>query len=190
MEFLRKRVRRLMTITNMAVPPVGIPAESGVMRRHFVLCDARAVAAALAIAVASLGCNLLGSEVGESDIALAIEVAQAHYSVQADSIISVRLLNEGDHPVYTRVSLPYVVLERRIGNEWEELPLWYGWLAVVLPLVEVMPGDSLVNTLRVGDEVFPGFGTYRFRYQLFLDRDFERPLSVARRISTTFVLGE
>ena len=150
-----------------------------------------AVGAALGVSLTVLGCNLLESEVDESDIRLHIEVARPYYSVQADSLIRVRLLNEGRHPVYTRTSLPYVVLERWVEGQWEELPLWYGWLALVpLPVWDVAPGDSVINMVTVGDEVFRSFGRYRFRYQLFLDRNLQRPMSLAGRVSTEFIIGE
>jgi hypothetical protein len=139
--------------------------------------------AALAALLALSGC----SPTLPAGLDLGFEVPGG-FSISAGEPGRLALHNQGSAAVHLPMGM-YVSRERWDGSSWVSLGSWF-IVDGIGPSLRVAPGESLENQIHPLYFQEAGPGLYRFRYEIFSDRELRRPLPPGRRVSASFEVGE
>jgi hypothetical protein len=123
-------------------------------------------------------------------IDLDIRTDKTAYVINADTAVSVALVNRGTQPAFLVVPSFFVHLQIRRAGDWEDLPPWYAILAVAGRWRAVTQADTVRTLVHLNDitvpAIIPGSGTYRFRYTVYADSTTRSLLPVSDCVSNTF----
>lgn len=107
-----------------------------------------------------------------------------------DQKIRVHLRNESKHPIFMSVPSKFVTLEKKEGNMWRDLDVWYSLIAVAPRIKKIASGEELSPVIDLGltDEIIEGPGVYRFKFTLYTEEslDEQKLLPTSNRVSNTF----
>jgi len=117
---------------------------------------------------------------------LLVTTDKSTYSLAVDVEANVTLINQGPLQIYAPMG-EYVYVEQWSDNGWINRRPWfvvdgYG------PSFPVAPGDSLTSPAMSFGYVNRMAGTYRFVFQVALDRFGRQPVPESERVSEPFIV--
>jgi hypothetical protein len=123
----------------------------------------------------------------EPEIILAVETDKPGYSLGADRVARVTLINRSERPVYLPMG-SYLECERLVEGEWRDAFQWFAvdGIGRSLPLVG---GAARTDELDIRDYLDNRPGTYRFQYRLYADHNLRAPVPLEERVSQPFTIS-
>lgn len=106
------------------------------------------------------------------------------YSLSVDVEARVTLINQGPLPIYAPMN-EYVYVEQRSDNGWINRSPWFV-VDGLGPSFPVAPGDSLTSPPMSFGYVNRRAGTYRFVFEVALDRFGRQLVPEEQRVSAPF----
>jgi hypothetical protein len=130
------------------------------------------------------GCADIGSE--SQTYRLSIELDKFEYSKSQDARINFVLTNSSDIDVYLP-RIP-VTIERLQDGGWYNLGSWMTTTLEARPVVPLAPGAQFKFFIETVYSYIEIGGIYRFRFDVFEDNQFARPLPGEARVSPAFTI--
>jgi hypothetical protein len=145
----------------------------------------RHLLSSLAITAAmTAGC---GDSAGpELDLILAVETDKPGYSLGADRVARVTLINRSARPIYLPMG-SYLAYERLVDGEWRDTFEWFAidGIGRSLPLDG---GTARTDQLELWAYLADRPGTYRFHYRLYADPELTALIPLEERVSAPFTV--
>jgi hypothetical protein len=139
------------------------------------------------VLILTLGCGN-GSAVGpEPELILAIETDKPVYSLGADRVARVTLINRSDRPVFLPMG-SYLECERLVGGEWRDAFQWFAVDGSDLSL-PLAGGAARTDQLDLWAYLADRPGTYRFQYRLYQDHHLRALVPLDERVSRPFTIS-
>jgi hypothetical protein len=140
---------------------------------------------ALLVVTALAGCD--STEPSELDApALLVQTDKPVYSLSVDVEARVTLINQGSVRIYAPMN-EYVYVEQWSDNGWINRTPWFV-IDGIGPSFPVAPGDSLTSPPMSFNYVNRRAGTYRFVFNVALDRLGRHLVPEQQRVSEPFMV--
>jgi hypothetical protein len=129
-------------------------------------------------------------EPGYTESLLRIDTDKQQYRFGTDQQVQVLLTNQSDVPVYILVPGGFLELDKKTPVGWQNLGVWYGWIAIGPFPYAIEPGDTFPGVpLHLTAEIVDGSGLYRFRFNVYKDTKRWELLPLATRVSNPFEIS-